>query len=323
MVPIVLKKSDRWLVVADKRYHFTTRKAALLKARELQGLSQYRTDNDRRERTVDLLRARRSLGIRARRRRLPKPLSTRPIEREYSRALLNMINRIRDEMRPLRAELPELLARARAERFDVGEADRVRQLLDRVRNFMEAQIEPTALTAMATQFAERTRTWSRRQFSRQVQAALGTDLLRSEGPLRSVMEGFVAENVSLIRSIPQQMFGEVEQLVTRGIVAGTPNRELQKEISERFEVSKRRARVIARDQIGKLNGQLNAKRQKDIGVTQFIWRSVQDERVRNEHQLRNGQIYNYSDPPDGELPGEPIQCRCYAEPVFGDILENL
>jgi hypothetical protein len=60
-------------------------------------------------------------------------------------------------------------------------------------------------------------------------------------------------------------------------------------------------------------------RQKQLGVTSFVWQTMGDERVRDEHAERDGQEYEYDDPPDGELPGEPIMCRCWAEPVLDDL----
>jgi uncharacterized protein with gpF-like domain len=33
--------------------------------------------------------------------------------------------------------------------------------------------------------------------------------------------------------------------------------------------------------------------------------------------------FPYASPPPEGLPGEPILCRCYAEPVFDDLLAEL
>ncbi len=100
-----------------------------------------------------------------------------------------------------------------------------------------------------------------------------------------------------------------------------------------------RAELIAVDQVGKLYGQVNAKRQQDLGVTEFIWRTVGDERVRGNpgglypkatpsHWDRDSKTYRYDDPPKGksgekELPGVPIRCRCSAEPKLDHLLDDL
>jgi peptidoglycan hydrolase-like protein with peptidoglycan-binding domain len=45
---------------------------------------------------------------------------------------------------------------------------------------------------------------------------------------------------------------------------------------------------------------------------QYIWRTVEDEKVRKGHAQYNRTIRNWSDSPD---PGEDFNCRCWAEPV--------
>ena len=60
-------------------------------------------------------------------------------------------------------------------------------------------------------------------------------------------------------------------------------------------------------------------RQKEIGVTEDVWRTAGDERVRETHAANDGETFKWSDdtpgPADGR-PGEEINCRCYAEPVL-------
>jgi len=52
-----------------------------------------------------------------------------------------------------------------------------------------------------------------------------------------------------------------------------------------------------------------------MGVEKFIWRTANDERVRPEHSARDGNTYTWANAPEGG-PGAPINCRCFAEPVF-------
>ena len=45
---------------------------------------------------------------------------------------------------------------------------------------------------------------------------------------------------------------------------------------------------------------------------QYIWRTVEDQKVRKGHAQYNRTIRNWNDSPD---PGEDFNCRCWAEPV--------
>ena len=46
----------------------------------------------------------------------------------------------------------------------------------------------------------------------------------------------------------------------------------------------------------------------------YVWRTMEDEKVRDSHAVREGHIYNWNLAPVGGHPGEDYNCRCYAEP---------
>jgi len=47
-----------------------------------------------------------------------------------------------------------------------------------------------------------------------------------------------------------------------------------------------------------------------------VWRGILDARERPEHVAREGKEFSWKNPPDDGHPGEPINCRCTAEPVL-------
>jgi SPP1 gp7 family putative phage head morphogenesis protein len=178
------------------------------------------------------------------------------------------------------------------------------------------------------------------QLNRQLAAVVGTtrrvidsvervnDAVGDEPWLQKAADEFTRENVALIKSIPTELFSKLEKELAKGIADGTRWEDLALIIEKDYGASVSRARLIARDQVSKFNGDLNRVRQQDLGISKFIWRTAGDERVRtNEtagegygHVERNGIEYEWSDPPEGETPGEPINCRCYADPVLESVL---
>ncbi|MCK4520973.1 MAG: minor capsid protein, partial [Nanoarchaeota archaeon] len=101
----------------------------------------------------------------------------------------------------------------------------------------------------------------------------------------------------------------------RGQIFGT---KLQKGIFKKLIT---RVKLIARDQISKLNGDLNQQRQNDLGVRRYRWRTSRDERVRESHVVKEGNIYQWNKPPaDTGHPSEDYNCRCYAEAIISDII---
>lgn len=261
--------------------------------------------------------------------RLPRQIYPRPIEREYVKALVALMSRLEGSFSDLTRELPGLLesahraARIDSVRLDAGEGKRVRQLIEDARKKMNSSILTPELEKLAKGFAERTASANRVQLNRQVHTALGVDLYGGDQRMAPLMEAFVDSNVGLIRKLSDDVAGRVETSVLRAVQDAKPWNEYVLELQEQFGFGETRAKIIARDQIGKFYGQANSARQRELGIRKFIWRTSGDERVRDEHEVLDGKVFEYDDPPSEGLPGEPVLCRCSAEPVFDDIFELL
>ena len=176
---------------------------------------------------------------------------------------------------------------------------------------------------------------SRAAANARVSAATGgIPLWRGVSPeVQAVMDRALERNVRLVSSIPVQLLDQVESAVREGIAAGTHVDGLRRALEERFSVAESRAELIARDQIGKLQGQLAEGRARELGVDTYVWRVSGgprgDGRVRPWHLELDGSKQRFSDPPvtnsDGDRnnPGEDFQCRCTAEPDTEALLDSL
>lgn len=150
-------------------------------------------------------------------------------------------------------------------------------------------------------------------------AILGVNVFRSEPYLRPLAEGWVRENTDLIKSLPTRLHPELEGIMRRGVMNGTSVKDLKDQLKARYGVTDYRATLIAQDQTLKLNADLTRHRLQSVGVTSYVWRSVQDSRVRPEHADRNGQTYTWQKGPSGGLhPGQEVRCRCRAEAIWDD-----
>lgn len=205
-------------------------------------------------------------------------------------------------------------------RADADEGRRARDLVQQARERLSDHVSPKGMQDLARRHAQQVSNSSKVQLQAQSKAALGIELETADKKLPAMVDHFAHENVSLISTLQNHTYDKIESMVTRAIASGTPHPALAKQIQERFGISESHARLIARDQVGKLYGQINAARQRELGVKRFIWRTVGDDRVRDEHDdlehQSESEPFSYDDLPDEGLPGEPIQCRCVAEPVF-------
>jgi SPP1 gp7 family putative phage head morphogenesis protein len=219
--------------------------------------------------------------------------------------------------------MPRLLESARAElsRQDAGESARARAAVEAARGAFSENFRSMAGTAREAALA--TSDFQKRQLSAQLRSAVAVEVPLRDPKLGPKLESFTEENVRLIKSIPARYFDEVEKLVLDAVADGRRWESLADDIDERFDVGESRANLIARDQVGKFYGALNEARQTSLGVKSYVWRTMRDQRVREEHSDREGEVFQWSAPPDDGHPGEPVNCRCWAEPNLEELLEDL
>lgn len=159
-----------------------------------------------------------------------------------------------------------------------------------------------------------------KQFNATARKALGIDLnaVVREEDLADFLRIVGARNAGLIKGLADDVAKRIQTAVTSAVLNGTPARALAAEITRQFGIADRRAQLIARDQISKLTSDLNRQRHQQAGITEYVWRTAADERVRERHRALEGKVYAYGQPTgaeEGLPPGQPIACRCVAQAV--------
>lgn len=154
-------------------------------------------------------------------------------------------------------------------------------------------------------------------FMTQARSKLGIDLsaVIHEEDIRPNVDMAVDRNVGLITNMSEEALNRIQQLVYQNASGGGSVDDLKKKLVNGFQMSSKRAKVIARDQTSKFNGELNKIRQTQAGVDKYEWSTSHDERVRDLHRSLDGKIYRWGEKTgaeDGLPPGQPILCRCVA-----------
>lgn len=154
-------------------------------------------------------------------------------------------------------------------------------------------------------------------FSKQAKSVLGIDIssVVSDEDLGEYMRSAAARNAGLIKSLGADTVKEIERIVLQNQINGGTSRNVEKELIDRFGVSKSRAKLIAQDQTAKITAELNGIRQRQAGIGKYEWQTSEDERVRPLHKSLNGKIYHWGESTGaegGQPPGMPIRCRCVA-----------
>lgn len=266
--------------------------------------------------------------------RPPKLVYPIGIEREYQRDLKRLVARMKaivkknliDQLKIPLDGLQETIRPTKIsdsiKHFDQPNyAEQIEQLLRRTRLQLGQELSEEEIRRLAEKYANLLSDQNKGQINKVFTSVLGVDVIASEPYLADVLFAHIRENVNLIKNIPEKTMGEIELMVFREGRAGTRHETIAKQINERLGVAQSRAELIARDQINKLNGALTETRQKSAGVSRYVWRTSLDERVRDEHADREGKTFSWDDPPSDGHPGEPINCRCWAEPILEDLVE--
>ena len=181
---------------------------------------------------------------------------------------------------------------------------------------------------------------NRAKLSKALIDRIGIDLSKiiKSSPTNDLLTLAIDQNLSLIKSIVDKQLESVKNFVYQQLRSGEfDNTKIRDYLAKNFEITKRRANFIAKDQTHKFTSSLTEIRLKQLDILKYNWRNSQDIRVRGNpsglypnsrynHWSREGKVYSFDKPPPDGNPGQPINCRCYAEPIlpieFDELLKD-
>lgn len=287
---------------------------------------------ERREHFVRLAKARRSTMAKAPRRapRITPLDAPKGVQKSYYIAIRSMLRDARElVISRLLPELPGLIEASKPRRDSArldSPADDVNDVIRRIAKELFNRWPNSKILKTAEDMGRRTNEYSKQQIRAMFAKSVGIDVTTLEPWLSTAINNFTVQNAEYITSIAEDYLKDVAHKVTSGMRQGMRHEELAEQIEERYGVSESKAKLIARDQINKFNGELTKHRQEDVGVEKYRWKSSGDNRVRDSHSDRDGKLFTWEEGTgiSGDRhPGEAINCRCWAEPVLDDILEEL
>ena len=170
-------------------------------------------------------------------------------------------------------------------------------------------------------------------WNEQVKDALGMSVNKewySEN-MEDMVGNWIRSNVSKIQSVPAEYLTEVENIIRWGYETRQPKVNVYRKLEKLTGMSRSKALMIARDQLGTLNAQMTRFEHESAGISKYKWITKRDSRVRDSHRALHGTIQSWNNPPPmwymtvsrgivytGRYcnPGEDYGCRCIAKPVF-------
>lgn len=237
----------------------------------------------------------------------------RRIELEYQRALHQVLKKIQRYVNY------------------VGEPQEVANIFKKVANSAEFNryAQETANRMVTHLFTDAGRTW-RTAARENSQGRMIYETLKRElqGPVGGSVIHQIQRNAEIIKSVPLTIARDMTDYIAQETVNGRRSESILADLLELVpDISLNKAKLIARTEVGKTSTALTRARSDNLGLDWYIWRTSKDSRVRDSHDLMEGVMVSWRDPPSPELlngeknapkpyhPGEIYNCRCYPEPV--------
>jgi hypothetical protein len=180
--------------------------------------------------------------------------------------------------------------------------------------------------------------FNEKQWEKAAKAELGVEFPIYEDWWPDTKKFWAEENYKLISKLCDDYINQINIAAEKAVTSGWSISQLAQQISKiDHSILAGRANLIARDQIGKLNGQVTQARMKAAGLEMYIWSTSGDERVRSSHAIMdeglcrwdNASVYSddggktWKPRPAGAVqvhPGEDIQCRCTALSYWDELV---
>lgn len=215
--------------------------------------------------------------------------------------------------------------------FDESLSSQARMALNRLREKYGDKFSQRAKVLVAS-LLKKTNRYANWQFTKSLKDMLGDNAKgfalsgSAISPEKSeIMKALLFENVSLIKSIPDEYFKQITGAVARSIENGEGVSWLAKELRTYGAKTDRRAQLIAQDQTRKAYNSINLRNFQDGNIRKFKWLhsgGSRDPRPYHKDVL-DGQIFDINDPPvidpkTGErgFPGQLPYCRCVMAAVL-------
>jgi uncharacterized protein with gpF-like domain len=172
---------------------------------------------------------------------------------------------------------------------------------------------------VAKSFANKNRQHHDQAFRTALNDAGFTVKFQTTPAIEAALDGAIADNVDLIKSIPKQYFEGLRERIKDSVEKGRGMKGLTESLQHEHGLTRARAALIVRDQNNKVTALVHRLRQKEVGITKAVWiHTTASKEPREEHEDwgAEGKMYDvakgmYSEEAgDYVWPGTEINCGC-------------
>lgn len=189
--------------------------------------------------------------------------------------------------------------------------------------------------------ADEAMAFGEKEFSKMLEKGIHVNLPTSADWWEDMKKSWAEDNYTLITSNAKNYVSKINTLTEQAIVNGLSPGKLKEQIMKATEgLSEKHCKLLARDQMGKLNGQITQAQMEEVGLDLYVWSTAYDDRVRDSHAVMEGLLCRWDDasvcsydngktwverPSDAVQlhPGQDIQCRCVGLAFYPELVSEI
>lgn len=181
----------------------------------------------------------------------------------------------------------------------------------------------------ATKMVQNIDKTSKDKFGKSIKKVTGVDpsSFLETPEMQDFLQVKINDNVDLIKDLPNEYLKQIKIIVNNGVASGARYSTIAKQILAKTGSANsklvNRVKTIARNEVQTINAQINVRRSEALGITEGVFMTSQDERVRPCHAELNGVKYDLKKGAWSKKcqkyiqPGiTDINCRCSFRPVI-------
>lgn len=266
--------------------------------------------------------------------------------RGYFKPLIDYVNKyITENLEPLfHGDSTEI-------RYDTIPGDSFRKMIYNLENWLTVYMPDISELPNASnnniifmglgKTANETMKFSEKEFQKIIEKGIHVNLPVSASWWDGMKQSWAEDNYTLITSNAKNYISKINTLTEQAIINGLSPMKLKEEIKKATEgLSDKHCKLLARDQMGKLNGQITEAQMTEVGLNMYVWSTSYDDRVRDSHAIMEGLLCRWDDAsvcsydngktwvsrPGGAIdlhPGQDIQCRCVALAFYPELISEM
>ena len=275
------------------------------------------------------------------------------IEKKYSRQLQGFFTPLTDYVENFINQNMEPLLRGDSKdlHLDAIPGDTFRNMIYNLENWLSVYMPDISelpedknnnvILAALGKTSDEAMEFGNKEFSKMLDKGIHVNLPTSASWWNNMKSSWAKDNYTLITSNAKNYVSKINTLTEQAIVNGMSPGKLKEEIMKATKgLSDNHCKLIARDQMGKLNGQITQAQMQEIGLDYYVWSTAFDDRVRDSHAAMEGLLCRWDDASvcsyDGGKtwvdrpanavqlhPGQDIQCRCVGLAYYPELTAEI